>query len=334
MPQKVSLVLSGGVALGAYQAGAYAALHVHPELHPARLAGSSIGAVNAALIAGNAPENRMAQLQAFWSEARLEVTALVPDAVAAPWRHTYNWLSVLHTRLFGRTGQFFPRLPELLFSSVPSVYDFAPLRRRLERFIDFERLNSGTPRLAVVTTDVETGEEVVFDTENGATIGPDHLLASCGFLPDFPPVEIAGRLLCDGGLVSNAPIETVLRDEGSKSEVLCLVVDLFSPAGPRPRNLEQAAARRMDLLFGNQTRTTLARLGREYRFRAGRPKVTLLHLAYRPPSHDAGPEKAFDYSRQSLAERWAAGSADMEYAIALASGRASCTNRSVAMSVW
>ena len=334
MPQKVSLVLSGGVALGAYQAGAYAALHAHPELHPARLAASSIGAVNAALIAGNPPEKRIAQMQEFWNEARLELTAPVPDAVAAPWRHAYSWLSVVHTRLFGRTGQFFPRLPELLFSSVPSVYDFAPLRRGLKRFIDFERLNSGTPRLAVVTTDVETGDEVVFDTENGATLGPDHLLASCGFLPDFPPVEIGGRLLGDGCLVSNAPIETVLRDEGSKSEVLCFVVDLFSPVGSRPRNLEEAAARRMDLLFGNQTRTTLTRLAREYRFRAGRPKVTLLHLAYRAPLHEAGPERSFDYSRQSLSERWAAGFTDMEYAIALASGRASCTNRSVAMSVW
>ncbi len=333
MPQKVSLVLSGGVALGAYQGGAYAALHRHPELHPARLAGSSIGAVNAALIAGNAPEKRLAQLEAFWNEARLEVTPFVTDAMAAPWRHAYSWLSVLHTRLFGRSGQFHPR-PELLFSSVPSVYDFSPLRRQLERYIDFGRLNSGTPRLSVVCTDVETGDEVVFDTRNGATIGPDHLLASCGFLPDFPPVEIGGRLLCDGGLVANAPVETILRDEESKSEVLCLVVDLFSAAGSRPKNLEEAAARRMDLIFANQTRQILGRLARESRFRPGSPKVKLLHLAYRAPALEAGPEKSFDYSRQALSERWAAGFSDMEHAIAVAAGRAKCTGRAVAMSAW
>jgi NTE family protein len=331
---KVSLVFSGGVALGAYQAGAYAALHAHAGLQPARLAGSSIGAVNAALIAGNAPEERIAKLRAFWEESQLELTGLVPDAIAAPWRHMYSWISVLHTRLFGRPGQFRPRGPELFLSSVPSVYDHTPLARRLERFVDFERLNRGEPRFAVATTDVESGDEVVFDTANGATIGPEHLLASCGFLPDFPPVEIAGRLLGDGGLSANAPIERVLRDEESNAEVLCLVVDLFSPAGARPRDLEQAAARRWDLIFGNQTRRALNALEREYRYRSGRPKVTLLHLAYRAPAHEAGPEKPFDYSRQALAERWAAGFGDMEYAIALAAGRASCTNRSVAMSVW
>ena len=334
VPQKVSLVFSGGVALGAYQAGAYAALHAHQDLHPARLAGSSIGAVNAAIIAGNPPQKRLTQLMGFWNEARLEVTPLVPDVLAAPWRHAYSWLAVLQTRLFGRSGQFHPRLPELLFSSVPSVYDFAPLRRTLEKYIDFKYLNSGASRLSVMTTDIETGDEVVFDTHAGATIEPEHLLASCGFLPEFPPVEIGGRLLGDGGLSANAPIECVLRDEESKADILCLVVDLFSPLGARPKNLEQAAARRLDLLFGNQTRRALSALAREYRFRPGRPKVKMLHLAYRAPAHEAGPEKQFDYSRQALSERWAAGAADMEYALALASGRASCTNRSVAMSVW
>jgi NTE family protein len=332
--QKVSLVLSGGVALGAYQAGAYAALHAHPDLHPARIAGSSIGAVNAAIIAGNPPHKRVAQLEAFWREARLEVLPLVPDLVAAPWRHAYSWLSVLQTRLFGRSGQFQPRLPELLFSSVPSVYEFTPLRRSLEKYIDFKHLNSGDLRLSVMTTDIETGDEVVFDTHRGATIEPEHLLASCGFVPDFPPVEIGGRLLGDGGLLANAPVECVLRDEESKAEILCLVVDLFSPAGARPETLEQAAARRWDLIFGNQTRRALAALAREYRFRPGRPDVKLVHLAYRAPAHEAGPEKPFDYSRQALSERWAAGAADMEYAVALAAGRASCTNRSVAMSAW
>jgi NTE family protein len=320
--------------LGAYQAGAYAALHAHPELHPQRIAGSSIGAINGAIIAGNAPDKRVAQLQAFWSEARLEVAPLVPDAMAAPWRHMYSWLAVLQTRLFGRAGQFQPRLPELLFSSVPSVYELAPLERSLRKYVDFARLNSGEVRLAVVTTDIETGDEIAFDTHNGATLEPEHFIASCGFLPDFPPVEIGGRLLGDGGLWANAPIETALRDEESAAEVLCLVVDLFSPAGGRPKTLEEAAARRMDLLFGNQTRRTLAALRREYRFRPGRPKVKMLHLAYRAPRHEAGPEKPFDYSRQALSERWATGAADMDYALALAAGRGTCTNRSVAMSVW
>jgi NTE family protein len=107
---KVSLVLSGGIALGAYQAGAYAALHRHEALRPQHLAASSIGAVNAALIAGNPPEDRVAALRAFWDDARLD---LVPAPLQAAWRHAYSWAAVLHTRVFGRTGHFRPRVPQL-----------------------------------------------------------------------------------------------------------------------------------------------------------------------------------------------------------------------------
>jgi NTE family protein len=319
--RNISVVLSGGVALGAYQAGAYAALHGHGGMEPDRLAASSIGAVNAALIAGNTPQNRMARLQAFWHEARLDVLPALPERIAAPWRHTYSWLSVLHTRLFGRSGHFTPRLPQLMLWNGASVYDLAPLKRQLERFVDFGLLNSGKPRVSVVTTDIETGEEVVFDTRAGSTIGPDHLLASCGFLPDFPPVEIGGRLLGDGGLIANAPVETALRDEDGSADVLCFIVDLFSSSGSRPQTLEQAAARRWDLLFGNQTRQALGRLARERRFRPAGPRVKVFHLAYRAPAHEAGPEKPFDYSAAALAERWDAGYRDMQEALGLASAK-------------
>ncbi len=198
-PPHVSLVLSGGVALGAYQAGAYTALHEHQKLLPQHLAGSSIGAVNAALIAGNPPEQRIGRLHEFWETITPEpgiLEALWPGtSPGGPWRHTSNWFDVLQTRLFGRAGVFQPRMPEMMLGDVTSIYDLGPLRARLETLVDFERLNSGEARVSVVTTDVQTGQEVVFDTTAGDRIGPDHLLASCGFLPDFPPVEIQGRLL-------------------------------------------------------------------------------------------------------------------------------------------
>jgi NTE family protein len=266
-----------------------------------------------------------------------------------PWaagaaRHVYSWLSVLQTRVLGRTGVFRPRLPELMLKEVTSLYDLAPLRTKLEHFIDFDRLNGGEVRVSVVTTDIETGQAVVFDTGQGDRIGPDHLLASCGFLPDFAPVEIDRRLLGDGGLVANAPVDTALVGEGNDRDVLCFVIDLFSPEGGCPANLEEAAARRWDLLFGNQSRQEVQSLEREYRLRWALghlaaqlgPKlrntpeiasalaervqrtVTLFHMSYRPARHEAGPEKPFDFSRASFADRWEAGSVDMEEAIRLA----------------
>lgn len=330
---RVSLVLSGGVALGAYQAGAYAALHHHEPLLPSHIAASSIGAVNAALIAGNRVEARVARLETFWEEARLQLPAL-PALPVGPWRHAQSWAAVLHTRLFGRLGQFHVRLPELMFSSASSVYDLEPLGAQMAKLVDFERLNRGTPTVAVLATDIETGEGVLFDTRSGAKIGPEHLLASCGFLPDFAPVEIGGRLLGDGGLAANAPIEAALDGDALEHDQLCFVVDLFSSRGERPVNLEQAAARRFDLLFGNQTRFTLQRLEREHRLRTPRGRVKIAHLAYRAPSHQAGPEKPFDYSRASLDERWNAGYRDMEKAIELSSADAARTDGSVSVSVW
>jgi NTE family protein len=333
VPQKIILVLSGGVALGAYQAGAYAALHRHAALQPHHLAGSSIGAVNCALIAGAAPEERIARLQAFWSEAPLE-SAWLPVFPHGPWRHAYSWLNVMQTRLFGRAGQFRPRGPELLLSDVPSVYDLAPLRAQLAKLVDFERINRGTPRMSVVATDIESGDEVVFDTQARAEITTEHLLASCGFLPDFPPLEINGRLLGDGGLVANAPVESALDGAGAEGEVLCFVVDLFSARGERPATIEDAAARRWDLLFGNQTRTALRRLERQHRLSAREHRVKIVYLAYRAPRHEAGPEKPFDYSRASLRDRWDAGYRDMEQGIRLSAGSDAQREGPVSLSVW
>jgi NTE family protein len=238
--------------------------------------------------------------------------------------------------MFGRPGAFQPRLPDLMLRDVTSVYDLAPLRSTLERFVDFDRLNDGALRVRVVTTDIETGEAVIFDTGRGDRIRPDHLIASCGFLPDFPPLEIDGRQLGDGGLVANAPMETVLLDRQNHDDLLCFVVDVFSPDGGRPTTLEEAAARRWDLMFGNQSRRILRSLEMEFRLRGAlarlardlgpkarqNPKLgavlkeasertaTLLYLSYRPPRQEAGPEKPFDFSRAAIDDRWEAGFLD------------------------
>jgi NTE family protein len=304
----VALVLSGGVALGAYQGGVYEALHA--AYRTAWVAGSSVGAANAALIAGNRPENRIDRLKKFWMSG----SKPAPFAVlSGPVRHLQNWSSVLQARLFGAQGHFQPRIPAYDAGGFQSLYSLLPMRLRLQKLVDFDRLNSGDVRTTVVATDVETGEIATFDTGRGARLTPDHILASCGYLPEFAPTEIGGRMLADGGLSSNAPIEVVLDDDDRPSIVF--LADLFARDGTRPTSLETALERKSDLLFANQTYVKLEAFRRRARDNADRmPIPKVMHLSYRAAPHEAGPEKAFDYSRSTLEDRWLAGKMDCEEA--------------------
>jgi NTE family protein len=294
------LVLSGGLGLGAYQAGAYQRMQEDGQL-PHWIAGSSVGAVNGALIVGSAKEDRVNTLRAFWSAGDLWFRTLpFPGSLG----HAQNWLSVVHTRLFGASGHFRPRMPSL--GPFRSLYDLAPMKERLAGLVDFARLNSGEVRFSIATTDIETGELVVFDNTKGDTISIDHILASCGFLPEFAPVEVDGRLLGDGGLSANAPIEAVAHDA---SDNTVFVIDLFARDGGRPRSLEDALARKNDILFANQTMQRLELVA------AAGQVGQLVYLSYRPSEEEAGPEKTFDLSRRTISDRWAAGAADMESAL-------------------
>ena len=301
--------------------------------------GSSIGAVTAAIIAGNAPEQRIARLRQFWQAAATDPAPAasfwfgVPDA--GPWRQAYNQASVLETLVLGRPGIFRPRLspgPRAGAGDVSALYDLAPLRAQVAELIDFDRLNRGGVRLSLCTTDVVSGERVVFDTGRGARIGPEHVVASCALLPLFAPVEIEGRLLGDGGLASNAPLDLLLDDPASDG-ALCFVVDLFAPEGSRPRTLGASLSRAGDLAFGNQTRRLREGQEREQRLRAviarlgerlppglrrdpgiaallaeGRRRPVEMHcLSYRAGLDEAGRGKVFDFSRATLADRWRAG---------------------------
>jgi NTE family protein len=322
MSAKVALVLSGGVALGAYQAGAYAALHASPALWPAHISGSSVGAVNGAIIASTPPHLRVCALQTFWrgmASDRLWPGAGWIPALPGPYRRAYRWLQALQTRTWGCPGALRPRWLDVFQRESLSLYDLSPLRARLERELDFDRLNGGPVRLTVTTTDVETGEGIVFDTSRGDRIGAKHLIASCGFLPDFPPIEIGGRLLGDGGLAANAPVEAVLHDDANRGDdLLCFVVDLFATAGHRPTTLAQATLRSMDLLFGNQTMRALRAFKRAEAVsrRTDDGRVTVVPVLYSSRPDEPGPQKLFDFSTVALAERWEAGRADMSAAIA------------------
>jgi NTE family protein len=198
----VAMVFAGGLGLAAYHAGAYQAFSRRSTpLH--WVAGSSAGAVTAALIAGNRSEKRIERLRAFWNFPPPE------NYRPVPWRHLYGWIGALGTRLIGSRGHFHPRMPSMDPFVFRSLYDLSPMRERIEYLIDFDRLNSGEIRIWVATTDIETGEPVIFDSSK-TRIEVDHLMASCGFLPEFAPVELGGRLLGDGGLSLNAPFDPVL----------------------------------------------------------------------------------------------------------------------------
>ena len=332
---KVALVLSGGVGLGAYQAGAFRALEA--RFAPGHIAAASIGAVNGAIVAGNAPGRRADALDAFWNAVATTFPAPFPGAgedfaPGQPWRRAASWAGAIQSRLAGRPGLFSPQIPApVLGPAALGLYTLAPLARMLERFVDFGRLNAGEIRLSVLATDLATGEPVFFDTGRGQTIGPEHVLASCGFVPEFAPTEIDGRLLGDGGLAANAPLEAAFEDLGPDEDVICFVLDLFARDVGPPRTLAEAGALRRDLLFCNPTHRALEALRREDALRrrlaeagggpapaeARRGATAVLHLSHLPASGEAGVERHFDFSRTSLDARRRAGAEDMARALDL-----------------
>lgn len=313
-------VLGGGNALGAYLAGAYERMH-ELEVRPDWIVGASAGAITGAIVAGNPPERRLERLREFWAAATL-------DTVFAPFAHEklrqyYNGWHVAWSAMFGRPGIFTHRLPGF-WGALPgtpndvALYDHSPLRATLERLVDFDRLNRSDIRLTVCCVDIETGEEVVFDTTRDR-IGPEHVLASTAITPGFPPVMIEGRMLCDPGYVNNTPLDLAFATPPDR-ETLCVVVELFSLRSPRPASLDAVLERTQDIMFASPTRRTIAALRREYALRAeldpSLPPISLLHLAYQAAGHELA-AKTLDFSPSSIADRWAAGMSDMSTALAM-----------------
>jgi NTE family protein len=314
-PDTVAMVFGGGLGLAAYHAGAYEAF----SRRTSRLnwvAGSSAGAVTASLIAGNSAARRIERLRAFWNFPPRD------NYRPTPWRHVFGWAGAIGTRLMGSHGHFHPRLPSIDPFVFRSLYDLKPMRELLQHLIDFGELNSGETRVSIVVTDVETGEPVIFDSSQ-SRIEMDHLMASCGFLPEFAPLELDGRILGDGGLSWNVPFDPIL-DGHTEGDLLLYIIDLYARDGSRPTSLEAAVERKNDLLFGNQTflrlkccaelrqaRREISGRGREQ----GRDRIVL--LSYRPGAEEPGPEKSFELSPAALAQRWKAGLLDMDYAMGL-----------------
>src|SRR5262245_8458460 len=259
--EQTVLLLQGGGALGSYQAGVYQAL-AEANLHPDWVAGISIGAVNAALIAGNAPEKRVEKLREFWeavSTSPLGVPYLKSIDIADELtRRLLNQTRALGILLFGAPNFFTPRmLPPLLWSAETaasvSYYDVAPLKSTLERLVDFDCINSKRMRFSVGAVNVRTGNFVYFDNSTHE-IAPAHIIASGALPPGFPAAEIEGEYYWDGGLVSNTPLQWML-DNRPHKDTLAFQVDLWSADGELPRNLQEAEVRQKEIQYSSRTRS-------------------------------------------------------------------------------
>lgn len=284
----VALVLQGGGALGAYQCGVYQGLH-EAGIRPNWIAGISIGAINAALIAGNAPERRIDALQGFWNDIcqpagnaalpALWIRAILGTLPAATpgldaWAASASAFAALWQ---GQQGFFTPRpvSPFALSDGSPgatSFYDTSALLASLERRVDFDRINADDGiRLTVGATDVETGNFRYFDSLRDR-IGAEHVMASGALPPAFPAVEIDGRQYWDGGLVSNTPLEHVL-DEWPREDTLAFQVDLWSARGERPKTLMDVLERAKDIQYSSRTRHGTDTMARTQELRVALTKL-------------------------------------------------------------
>lgn len=261
MPQRNVLIFQGGGALGSFQAGVFEAMH-QGELTPDWVIGTSIGAINAALIAGNRPERRMEHMYEFW--ARVGQGWLVDHGGADehPLRGTLasQW-NALATAMAGLPNFFTPRWGGAFSAGLPvapgeaSYYDLSPLRKTLEELVDFDYLNDSPMRISVGAVDVESGEIRYFDSRN-ERIGVEHILASGALPPAFPAVEIDGRHYWDGGVHSNTPLERMLRDEPRKHS-LCFMATLWPTDDAVPRTLPDVLRRSKELQYASRADTLL-----------------------------------------------------------------------------
>ena len=332
LPDQVALVLQGGGAMGSYQAGVYEALAA-ASIEVDWVAGISIGAVNAAIIAGNPPERRVERLRAFWdrtSEAQPSFPLWPGDRMRAA---VHEW-SAAGVALFGVPGFFSPRPfpPGCTTPGSPdtlSYYDSAPLARTLGELIDWDLLNDGPIRMSVGAVELATGNFKFFDTAE-ERLDARHVMASGALPPGLPAVEIDGRFWWDGGLVSNTPLGHVL--DHQDRDLLVFQVDLFSAAAPLPETMMDVAAREKEIRFSSRTRQISDHL---IRLRAERERirkvlaklpanlrddtdvvalsalaeehaVNLVQLIYRANRWEHG-ARDYEFSERTMEEHWAAG---------------------------
>jgi NTE family protein len=338
----IVLLLQGGGALGAYQAGVYEAL-AEADLHPNWVAGISIGSINAAIIAGNPPNQRVEKLRKFWAGITDQPVDFIGGELGSVMargdvaRGFFNQMSAVVALLTGARGFFRPRIPNPWFHppgtiEATSYYDTMQLKATLERLVDFDRVNSSNadPRLSLGAVNVRSGNLIYFDSPR-QVIHPEHVMASGALPPGFPAIEIEGEYYWDGGLVSNTPLQWVAMTQ-RPPDALVFQVDLWSARGDFPRNLAEVATRQKEIQYSSRTRAftdyfkrvnglrnivaeLLEELPEEMRqnekvkflrSNVERHAANIVQLIYRPKGYE-GDSKDYEFSRRSMEEHWRAG---------------------------
>jgi len=335
------LLLQGGGALGAYQAGVYEGL-VEVGVAPTWVVGISIGGINAALIAGNPPERRIERLREFWRRMSVDVAPPLPPWLD-PLRPAVNYMAAMSAMTYGIADFFTPRFPPPWLApdgaeDALSFYDTAPLRSTLLELVDFDLINQGPVRLSLGAVDVRRGKSVYFDTDS-TVINAEHVRASGALPPGFPPVTIDGEHYWDGGVVTNTPI-TYVADQKPLRTARIIQVDNFNAEGPLPQNLGQVSERAKDIQYASRARFNVDRLQELGELAAAARRL----LGKLPPELRSDPDaerlagvcderrwmiirlinkrasrsgavKDYEFSRATIEEAWAAGVEDVRRSI-------------------
>ena len=333
---RIALVLQGGGALGAYQAGVYQALH-EAGMEPDWVCGVSIGAINSAIIAGNPPEKRLERLQTFWDRITArKVWHYTPDGDI--YRKARNLTSSFMTTTLGQPGFFKPHevnpwLSPAGAKTATSYYDTTPLRETLLELVDFDLINSRPIHFAVGAVNVLTGNFLYFDNKK-EVIEPEHVMASGALPPALPMVRIGTDHFWDGGIVSNTPLQHLLDQEDGQNS-LVFQVDLFSARGQLPRDIHEVTSRHKDIVYSSRTRHNTDIYRRMNNLKASLYKallkvpgaelsneeremrdklvhlsgITILQLIYQQKAYE-GDSKDYDFSATSMREHWMSGLED------------------------
>lgn len=345
--ENIALVLQGGGALGSYQAGVFEGLDA-AGIMPNWIAGISIGALNTAIIAGNAPEHRLAKLREFWQIiTQPSFSPPLPDILENAWFdghvHMRKWLTAMqaaNTLVEGQRGFFTPRFPAPLPANEmdpldASYYDTTPLKATLERLCDFDRINDGGIRVSVGAVNVRTGNLEAFDNTE-RRLRAEHFMASGALPPGFPPVLIDGDYYWDGGVVSNTPLSYVLGAQ-PRRDTLVFQVDLWSALGPVPNTMIGVASRQKDLQYSSRTRLITDWMERSQSTRrlvrkllehlpekefertqwykhaqelACSKRYNVIHLIYAAKEHE-GPGKDIQFGPSTMRDHWGSGLTDI-----------------------
>ncbi|CAE6809908.1 hypothetical protein R69658_05359 [Paraburkholderia aspalathi] len=349
--ETVALMLQGGGALGAYQAGVFQGLY-EAGIEPNWLAGISIGALNTAVIAGNPPEKRVERLLQFWETICQPafgppLPAFIEHALfnsSEAVRKAFTATQAMGAIVEGQKGFFVPRFPPPLptVSGPPqlaSYYDTTPLKATLEALCDFDRINSGEMRVSVGAVNCGTGNFAYFDNKH-TKLRPEHFMASGALPPGFAAVEIDGQFYWDGGLMSNTPLYEVIQTT-PRRDTLAFQVDLWSAVGPVPDNITDVQGRMKDIQYSSRTRLVTDMLQRSQRFRhvlrevldrvpadqrddpwckladdlSCSKRYNVIHLIYRQKEYE-GHFKDFQFGLSTMREHWSSGLEDIRQSLA------------------